>query len=76
MKKLYRSETNKRIAGVCGGIGEMLDIDPTIVRVATVLLALTTGLLPFLVGYVIAWLVFPVGKQETVRGSAAAAGKP
>ncbi len=34
MKKLYRSETNKRIAGVCGGIGEMLNVDPTIMRVA------------------------------------------
>lgn len=75
MKKLYRSETNKRIAGVCGGIGEMLDIDPTIVRVATVILALTTGLLPFFVGYVIAWLVFPVGTQETAKSSAVATSK-
>jgi phage shock protein C len=65
MKRLYRSETNKRIAGVCGGIGEMLDIDPTVIRVATVVLALATGILPFVVGYIIAWLVFPVGKQET-----------
>jgi phage shock protein PspC (stress-responsive transcriptional regulator) len=69
MKKLYRSETNKRIAGVCGGIGEMLNVDPTIVRVAVVVLALTTGILPFVVGYIIAWLVFPVGKQETVQNS-------
>jgi len=75
MKKLYRSETNKRIAGVCGGIGEMLDVDPTIVRVAVVVLALTTGILPFLVGYIIAWLVFPVGKQETVQSSGATANK-
>jgi phage shock protein PspC (stress-responsive transcriptional regulator) len=65
MKKLYRSETNKRLAGVCGGIGEMLDVDPTIIRVATVVLALVTGIFPFAVGYIIAWLVFPVGKQET-----------
>lgn len=69
MKKLYRSETNKRIAGVCGGIGEMLNVDPTIVRVAVVVLALTTGILPLVVGYIIAWLVFPTGKQETVQSS-------
>jgi len=31
MKKLYRSDTNKVLAGVCGGIGEYLDIDPVIV---------------------------------------------
>ena len=75
MKKLYRSETNKRIAGVCGGIGEMLNIDPTIVRVAVVVLALTTGILPFVVGYIIAWVVFPVGKQETAQSSTAAPNK-
>jgi phage shock protein C len=75
MKKLYRSETNKRIAGVCGGIGEMLDVDPTIIRVATVVLALVTGIFPFAVGYIIAWLVFPVGKQDTASGSATVASK-
>jgi phage shock protein C len=64
MKKLYRSETNKRLAGVCGGVGEMLNVDPTIIRVATVVLALVTGIFPFAVGYIIAWLVFPIGKQE------------
>ena len=70
MKKLYRSETNKRIAGVCGGIGEMLNIDPTVIRVATVVLALTTGVFPFLIGYIIAWLVFPVGRQEPTQSKA------
>jgi phage shock protein C len=73
MKKLFRSETNKRIAGVCGGIGEMLNVDPTIVRVALVVLALTTGILPMAVGYIIAWVVFPVGRQETAQSSSAAA---
>lgn len=76
MKKLYRSETNKRIAGVCGGIGEMLDIDPTIIRVATVVLALATGILPFVVGYILAWLIFPIGKQEAAQSSAASASRP
>jgi phage shock protein C len=67
MKKLYRSETNRRIAGVCGGIGEMLDVDPTIIRVATVVLALATGILPILVGYILAWLIFPVGRPESTQ---------
>jgi len=76
MKKLYRSETNKRIAGVCGGIGEMLNLDPTIVRVAVVVLALTTGILPFLVGYIIAWVVFPAGRQQMAQNSSAAPNEP
>jgi len=71
MKKLFRSETNKRIAGICGGIGEMLDVDPTVIRVATVVLALVTGIFPFVVGYIIAWLVFPIGKQEAAQSPAA-----
>ena len=63
MKKLYRSTTNRKIAGVCGGLGEMLDADPTLVRLATVVIALATGLFPFLIGYIIAWWVVPEGSQ-------------
>jgi len=48
MKKLYRSRTNMKIAGVCGGLGELMDIDPTMVRLAVVILGLATGIVPFL----------------------------
>ncbi|MBI5022126.1 MAG: PspC domain-containing protein [Ignavibacteriales bacterium] len=65
MKKLYRSVTNRKIAGVCGGLGEMLDADPTLVRLATVVIALATGLLPFLIGYIIAWWIVPEGSQSS-----------
>ena len=63
MTRLYRSETNKKIAGVCGGVGELLDVDPTIVRLAALFLALATGILPFVVAYIVAWWIVPVGKQ-------------
>ena len=59
MTRLYRSETNKKIAGLCGGIGEMMDVDPTIVRLVTIVLALVTGIFPLIVGYVIAWWIVP-----------------
>ncbi len=42
-KRLYRSRRDQRIAGVCGGIGEYLGVDPTIVRILWVLLALAGG---------------------------------
>ena len=49
-KKLYRSRTNKTIAGVCGGLAEYLNIDPTIIRVIWALVALSgAGLLAYLV---------------------------
>jgi phage shock protein C len=64
MKRLCRSETNKRIVGVCGGIGEMLDLDPTIVRLLFIVFMLATGFLPFVIGYLIAWWIVPTGKQK------------
>ena len=49
-KKLYRSTTNKTIAGVCGGLAEYLNIDPTIIRVIWALIALSgAGIIAYLV---------------------------
>ncbi len=42
-KRLHRSRTEKIIGGVCGGLGEYFDIDPTIVRLITVLLFFAHG---------------------------------
>ncbi len=59
MKRLYRSYTDKKIAGVCGGLGEYLNIDPTIIRLLAVVGGLATALVPFFVGYIIAWIIVP-----------------
>jgi phage shock protein C len=59
MKKLYLSKKDKKIFGVCGSIGETYDIDPTIVRLITVFLCLSTGIIPLLVTYFIAWIIMP-----------------
>ena len=59
MKKLYLAKKDKKISGVCGGIGETYDIDPTAVRIVTVFLCLATGILPLLVTYFIAWIIMP-----------------
>ena len=56
-KKLYRSSKNKIIAGICGGIGEYFDVDPTIVRLLWVLFALTVG--SGILAYLICWLIIP-----------------
>ena len=57
MKQLYKSNTNKKVAGVCGGIGEYFGIDPTIVRLGFVALSLLAG--GGLVGYIIAAIIMP-----------------
>jgi phage shock protein C len=43
IKKLYRSRSDRIIGGVCGGLGEYLSIDPTVIRILYVLFALTGG---------------------------------
>ena len=51
-KRLYRSTRNKMICGVCGGIAEYFNIDPTLVRLGVVLLSLTswgTGILAYFI---------------------------
>jgi phage shock protein PspC (stress-responsive transcriptional regulator) len=58
MKKLYRSKTDKKIAGVCGGLGAYFNIDPTIIRIIFVILLLPGGL-PGLLPYLILWVVVP-----------------
>lgn len=60
MKRLYLSATDKKLAGVCGGVAEYLDVDPTIIRLVTVVCAILTGLIPLLIGYAIAWMIVPV----------------
>ncbi len=59
MKRLYRSDTNKKIAGVCGGLGEYFEVDPTVIRLGVVVLGLATGILPFFIGYIVAWIIVP-----------------
>ena len=56
MKQLYKSSTNKKVAGVCGGIGEYLGINPTIVRLGFVALSLLAGGLAV---YIIAAIIMP-----------------
>ena len=62
-KKLYRSRTERWLAGVCGGLGTYFGIDPTLVRVLLVILALTFGS-GFLI-YLVLWLIIPL-EPETM----------
>lgn len=59
--RLYRSETDKIIGGVCGGLAEKYDVDPSLVRILTAILVLAMG--SGLLLYLIAWLVIPTKSQ-------------
>jgi phage shock protein C len=58
-KKLYKSNTNKVFSGVLGGLGEYFSVDPTLLRLAYVLLVVVTGLFPGLIAYIIASIIVP-----------------
>jgi phage shock protein PspC (stress-responsive transcriptional regulator) len=59
MKRLRRSSTDRKIAGVCGGLAEYFEVDPTIVRLVVVAVALVTAVIPMLVGYLLSWMIIP-----------------
>ena len=56
-KKLYKSNKNKMIGGVCGGIGEYFNLDPTLVRLGAVALCIFGG--GGLIAYIVALIIIP-----------------
>lgn len=57
-KKLFRSISQRQIGGVCGGLGEFLNVDPTVMRLIFVAGFFLTGSLTFW-AYLIMWIVVP-----------------
>lgn len=57
-KKLYRSVSQRQIGGVCGGLGEYFNVDPTIMRIVFVAGFFLTGTLSFW-AYLIMWIIVP-----------------
>ena len=72
IRRLYRSRTQRMIGGVCGGLGEYFDIDPTLVRLLFVVTALAGG--PGLLAYIIMLIVVPSEPElATASGPSASA---
>lgn len=70
MDRLYRSEDDKILGGVCGGIAEFYDFDPSIVRIATAAVVLGTGFGIF--AYLLAWLIVPTESEVRQESQEAA----
>jgi phage shock protein C len=56
-EKLYRSRTNRQVAGVCGGLAERFNVDPTLMRVLFIVLAIFGG--AGIVLYIAMWIIVP-----------------
>ena len=59
LKRLYRSRDNRVVAGILGGIGEYLNVDPVAIRVLYVIFAAVTGFLPLIVAYIVLLFIIP-----------------
>jgi phage shock protein C len=71
-KQLTLSATDKKIAGVCGGIAKYLDVDPTIVRLIWVALSVVPGgFIGGAIAYLLAWIIIP--KAPALSSAAAGA---
>jgi phage shock protein C len=73
-KKLTRSRTDKKIAGVCGGFANYLELDVTLVRIIWLMLAFFGGW--GVMGYIIAWIAMPEEPQTAAAPAAAAILQP
>ena len=63
MKRIYRDTENKMIAGICAGIGEMIKIDPTLIRLAVVFVTIVTAVFPCIAVYLVGWVIIPEKKD-------------
>ncbi len=63
MKRIYRSQEDRKIAGILGGLGELFDIDPTLFRLLFVFIGLATGIIPLAVAYLVGWIIIPKRKN-------------
>ena len=63
-KHLYRSQSNKVLAGICGGLGEYWAVDPVVLRLLWILVTVFTGFAPGVIAYVLAIFIVPVKPAE------------
>ena len=66
-KRLYRTKTERKIAGVCTGLGEYFNLDPVLIRLIMVLLIFAYGI--GILIYIIGWIIIPE-KEEEVNSQA------
>ena len=65
MKRLYKSDTDKKWSGICAGIAEYFDVDPTLIRVGYIFITIITGVIPGLIAYFVLSWVMP--REEEIK---------
>ena len=74
VRRLMRSETDKQIAGVCGGLADYFKVDPTLVRVVWAVLTIVPGAIVLgVIAYLVAWFIMPADHAPRVTAASPAA---
>lgn len=63
-KKLFLSDTDNKLAGVCGGFADYFNIDSTVIRLLYIFITIATGILPGVIAYLVAWATIPRSQKE------------
>ncbi len=63
IKRLYRSRNERMLGGVCGGLADYLNADPTLIRLLFVVFALAGG--PGIIAYLLFWIIVPLEPRDT-----------
>ncbi|MES2504207.1 MAG: PspC domain-containing protein [Myxococcota bacterium] len=66
-RKLYRCKHQNTLAGVCAGFGNYWRLDPNLIRLAVIFLALATAIFPFAILYLVFWAVIPEEESSTIH---------
>ncbi|MFA6364872.1 MAG: PspC domain-containing protein [Candidatus Paceibacterota bacterium] len=64
MKRLYRSNQNKVVCGLLGGLGEYFEVDPVLLRLFFVFLTMCTGIVPGILAYFLGVAIVPKSRAE------------
>jgi phage shock protein C len=67
VKRLYKSDTDRKVAGVCAGVAEYYDVDPTLIRAGFLFVTIISGIIPGLIAYVLVAWIMP-SKAEAKNG--------
>lgn len=65
--RIYRDTEHAMLGGVCAGIANRFDTDPTLVRIATIIIAIATAAIPVALIYLVLWIIVPAGHEEAAH---------
>jgi phage shock protein C len=68
MNRLFRSRSDRIIAGICGGLGDYFQIDSTVIRLLVGFFWISTGIVPLTIAYLIAIFIIPIEPLGTEHG--------